>query len=405
MSPSQDGIKFDVVTMKSIGIFLGIEPYAGGMFQYAQSLLNALVLMHNQVYEVHVAYVSPSWEQVLVDYPFRKKRLTSGKFGLLLAKLVLALHVPAKFSRLFSSVSNPITIQLSQLECDLWIFPSQDAIAYQTKLTSVISVHDLMHRYEPSFPEVSGRGRGIIRERRLRNLVSWGHTILVDSEVGKQHVIDSYGADPEKIFPLPYVPPSHIFRTPESSQFDRQYKLPKKFILYPAQFWEHKNHKRLIKAASIVKSAEPDISLVFTGGKNKSYADIRAFTRVSGMEDSVAFMGHVPDEDMAGFYKRARAMIMPTFFGPTNIPPLEAFVCGCPVAVSNIYGMPDQLGDAALFFDPNSVDEIADVIKRLWKDDHLCRQLIAKGHQETKKWGQEQFAGSLHDILLKVGLL
>jgi len=56
-------------------------------------------------------------------------------------------------------------------------------------------------------------------------------------------------------------------------------------------------------------------------------------------------------------------MIMPTFFGPTNIPPLEAIAVGCPVAVSNIYGMPHQLGDAALYFNPTRVEKW----RRRWK--------------------------------------
>ena len=87
---------------------------------------------------------------------------------------------------------------------------------------------------------------------------------------------------------------------------------------------------------------------------------------------------------MPEFYRRARAMVMPTFFGPTNIPPLEAFALGCPVAVSNIYGIPEQVGDAALLFDPNSVEEIADCIERLWQDDALCASLISKGHARTE---------------------
>lgn len=391
--------------MKSIGIFLGIEPYAGGMFQYSESLLNALKLMHEKNYDISVAYVSSSWKQVLTSYPFKTKQLVGGKFGLLLSELILLLRFPIVLSRLFSAMFNPISIQLSQLRCDFWIFPSQDTIAYQSKLKVVAAIHDLMHRYEPSFPEVSNNGRLLMRERRLGNLALCSHAILVDSEMGRQHVIDSYGVNPGKIFPLPYVPPTHIFYENSKGDFDKRYILPKKYILYPAQFWEHKNHKRLIKAAFNISSQEPDISLVFMGGKNKDYGNIKSYAHELRMESRIIFTGYVPDDDVVGFYKRARAMIMPTFFGPTNIPPLEAFACGCPVAVSNIYGMPEQVEDAALLFDPSSVDEISSVMTKLWTDDSLCQQLVDKGYNKSRKWGQKQFAELFYNTLFRADLL
>ena len=90
---------------------------------------------------------------------------------------------------------------------------------------------------------------------------------------------------------------------------------------------------------------------------------------------------------------------MPSFFGPTNIPQLEAFATGCPVATSRIYGVPEQVGDAALLFDPRSVDEIHDCLLRLWTDDDLCKELAAKGREHAARWGQPQFRERLREII------
>jgi len=90
---------------------------------------------------------------------------------------------------------------------------------------------------------------------------------------------------------------------------------------------------------------------------------------------------------------------MPTFFGPTNIPQLEAFALGCPVATSRIYGIPDQVGDAALLFDPASVDEIYEALVRLWTDDALCAVLKARGYAHAKRWGRPQFRGRVREII------
>ena len=90
---------------------------------------------------------------------------------------------------------------------------------------------------------------------------------------------------------------------------------------------------------------------------------------------------------------------MPTFFGPTNIPPLEAFFLGCPVAVSRIYGMPEQVGDAALLFDPTSVEEMAACMSLLWTDDNVCRRLAVKGRKRASEWGPTEFNASVLEIL------
>ena len=77
---------------------------------------------------------------------------------------------------------------------------------------------------------------------------------------------------------------------------------------------------------------------------------------------------------------------MPSFGGPTNIPPLEAIFSSCAVGVSRIYGMPEQLKNASLYFDPNSVNEIADVIKILWNNEQKRSELIRNGDRLKEKY-------------------
>jgi len=105
----------------------------------------------------------------------------------------------------------------------------------------------------------------------------------------------------------------------------------------------------------------------------------------------IKILDYIPNKHMPELYKAARAMIMPTFFGPTNIPPLEAMALGCPVAISNIYAMPKQIGEAGLVFDPNSIDEIVNTMISLWTDDTLVKSLRQKGLKKSKGWQQSQF--------------
>ncbi len=104
---------------------------------------------------------------------------------------------------------------------------------------------------------------------------------------------------------------------------------------------------------------------MLTGSQKNAYPAVVTMVRDLGLVDDVLFLGYVPDADIPELYRRARALVSPGYFGPTSIPPLEAFIVGCPVAASDVYATREQLGDAALLFEPEAVDQIADCIRRL----------------------------------------
>ncbi|MBU0528139.1 glycosyltransferase family 4 protein [bacterium] len=196
---------------------------------------------------------------------------------------------------------------------------------------------------------------------------------------------------------LSFISPKYIYKTTKSVRL--KYDLPNKYLFYPAQFWEHKNHKALVRAISQLIAKLPDLKMVFVGSANNGYDSLIELIKKLGLQKVFIFLDQVPDEQMRGLYANARALIMPTFFGPTNIPPLEAFATGCPVAVSNVYGMPEQVGDAGLLFNPGSDAEIADTIYKLWTDDDITISLAKKGYQKSKDWGQTQFNQRLLEII------
>lgn len=281
----------------------------------------------------------------------------------------------------------------------MWIFPAQDGLSYQLPVTALVTIFDLMHRYERRFPEVGGIGRAWRRDVHYRLVSRWSAGILVDSELGRQQVVESYGVSPAKIHVLPPAAPTYL-SSPNAEPSGRlPFELPGKYLFYPAQFWEHKNHERLLRAVHRCVSDAPDLAVVLAGSRKNAYHRIRRLTSELGLEDRVIFLGYVADTLMPTLYRRARALIMPTFFGPTNIPPLEAFAFDCPVACSAIYAMPQQVGDAALLFDPTSITQIAEAIVRLWRDDELCASLIAKGRLRVSRSAPHLRALRLREIL------
>jgi glycosyltransferase involved in cell wall biosynthesis len=388
---------------RRIGLYLGVGPSAGGMFQFAHSMAEAVSRLDATRYRIIVVYGDAVWLPILKRFGLTGYAMRHANRGRQIADAAMALRLPVVLIRVLSPVVNPLVRELLALDCDTWIFPAQESLAYQIPGVCVIStIHDLMHRYEPHFPEVSARFRYGAREHRFRNIACLSDAVLVDSEVGRDQVVESYHVPRERIWPLPYVAPSYLRDTSPRADFDTYYKLPARFIFYPAQFWPHKNHSRLLEAISIVAINHSDIALVLSGGKRHAFEQVQAYVKALRLDAKVFFVGHVPDADLSGFYKRARALVMPTFFGPTNIPPLEALALGCPAIVSGVYGMPEQCGDAALYFNPNCPKEIAAQISRVWTDDGLVGSMSSLGIERSRQQGQAQFNHRIAQIIESV---
>lgn len=385
--------------MKKVGLYLGAEPGVGGTFQYSQNMLDAVAALPKNEFETIVAYSSTRWQRYLKDYQICARYFRRDFLGRAIAGSLQKGGLPIAVWRALGSVVHAFSRKFIRENCHIWIFPAQENLSYRIRVPAVAAIHDLMHRYEPSFAEVSAGGEYQRREQHYRNVCRWTKAVVVDSEMGKLQVCESYGLPEDRIKILPFTAPKYIYSERPPSEFSKKYALPEKYVFYPAQFWEHKNHKALIRSAKKILSRASDLKLVFVGSKKNGYESTIQLIAELDLKDRVQILGYVPDEDMPELYRRARCMIMPTFFGPTNIPPLEAFATGCPVAVSNIYGMRDQVGHAALLFDPKSDDEISEVMSRLWFDDELCKRLSARGFEQLKQRNQEQFNTRLASIL------
>lgn len=362
--------------MKRIGVILESTPYIGGGFQYSRSLFEAVYSYSNLKNTTMVAfYIQEEWSSFLENYD---------------VKLV---HLTNEFSRNI--------LLMDGEDCEFIVGTVQKCWSYKLKTPVIEPIHDLMHRYEPSFPEVSENDQGYIRDIDLNTLYRNAIGILVDSEVGARHVKEQFGLmRDENVFILPYAAPALLkFDSIKVAlSFD-------KYFFYPAQFWNHKNHAVILKALSILKKRGLTANFVFVGSKKNGYESIIKGIKELDLDSQVQILGYVSDSNIRYLYEHARALVMPTFFGPTNIPPIEAVSIGCPVAVSRIYEMPNQLGDAAVYFDPGDPEELAEVLKKLWVDDYFCGILIENGKRISYKFTQEYFNNrfaEIGDAILKI---
>jgi glycosyltransferase involved in cell wall biosynthesis len=306
-----------------------------------------------------------------------------------------------------------LTAWHARLGLELMLYPSPVTYSFEAGTPYVIAVHDLQHRLQPEFPEVSADGQAEGREYLFRNAIARATLILADSEVGKEDVLELYGdvgVTPDRVKVLPFVPPPYVLeggRADETAVGDvrRRYSLPDRYFYYPAQFWPHKNHARLLQALALIeRDRGAAVSVVFSGSRTseirkRTHRELLQLAVELGVAARVHDLGYVPEHDVGPLYRGAVALVMPTFFGPTNIPVLEAWSLECPVLTSDIRGIREQVADAGVLVDPRSVEELADGMHRLWTNDALRRELAARGQARLAEYTPEDFRARLADIV------
>jgi glycosyltransferase involved in cell wall biosynthesis len=234
----------------------------------------------------------------------------------------------------------------------------------------IYTLWDLGHLNSYAFPEVSNEGIYEERKNHHDNIPFKALMVFCESETGKKEAIHYLRLNEERVRVLPLFPSGVISEkmTPSKPQMIDSDSI---FIHYPAQYWAHKNHYNLILAFLLIAKKYPHLKLILTGsdhGNKKTY--ITKIINENNLEDRVIDLGFVPLEELKWLYLHSKGLIMPTILGPTNMPPLEAVALGCPVAVSDLPGHREQLGDNAKYFNPLDIEEIKNAIEYLFNNDN-----------------------------------
>lgn len=379
---------------KKIAIVLSLKPQDGGGFQYALMIAQCLKKMSNTQMELMAIHTHGYWGKWCEENNIKHTKINWPIYSE--TKLEKNLKFPL-YSRVYSMYMTELGDLIRKEKIDILFLTGQLIFVPNLKVKIITPVFDLMHRYEPNFSEVKENYRE--RELLFSCQAKYADYILTDSEIGKKQFYESYlkkgGRNPH-VIGLPFVAPEHIWKVKEQS-----IEVPEKYVFYPAQFWKHKNHLNLVKAIKILKESIPDICLVLAGSEKNCCREIKRYISDNNLEDHVIMLGFVRDENIVYLYKHAVGMIMPSYFGPTNIPPLEAMALGCPVAVSNKYAMPEQVGEAGLLFDPDLPLEIAECIRKLWLDENLRMKMKSLGYKRIKEWGPREFEKRVFKIVKK----
>ncbi len=274
----------------------------------------------------------------------------------------------------------------------------------------IFTLYDLSHRDTPEFPEVASFSEFERREIGIGSALRKAVAVVVNATVLAEAVERRYGVEKTRCLLLPFAVTSYLRGDDVRPEADRAvlhtYGLEPGYLFYPAQFWAHKNHPTLLRALAVLKAQGVVRRLVLCGSARGAEARVQEMIHALGLDGQVTVTGFVPSEHLAALYRGADALVMPTYFGPTNLPPLEAWSLGRPV----IYpaAMAEDAGDAALLFDADDPASLAAAIRTL-AEPGVRQRLVEAGHRRlqdidslTTK-GYADFSVHMHRLRTRLG--
>jgi|GEM_PF-1713419 glycosyltransferase involved in cell wall biosynthesis len=396
-----------------IGLWLIAFPYGGGIYQVNLLVLKVLERFRklNPIFTLHCFSPMKEWEAYFRENAglcdsFSFVDLEGNVIQYIARKVAMSSKLPFPWLRLsmWRRINKYLPFEYRKVfdaSVDFMLYLAEDWQAAEIAIPSISAIFDVMQKYTDAYDVNETRTRTF-----QQNLICrYSGVILADSLLGKKHIEDSYRQTLRgEVIALYYIPTFYILshdKTIDYSYINAKFKLPGKYLFYPAQFWKYKNHGNLVRAISILKGKNIDVDIVLVGSPKDHYHDVVRLICELNVQANCHILGYVSNQDIIALYKSAWALVMPTFSGPTNLPIIEAIYLGCPVICSNLFEMPKQIGSAGLTCDPFNAEDIAEKIEKVWNNVELRSQLAENTSVEARKYSFENYYSQWSDIIME----
>jgi glycosyltransferase involved in cell wall biosynthesis len=246
----------------------------------------------------------------------------------------------------------------------------------------VTTIHDLSFEHLPETFKRRSRAQLRLTVRRTARKAA---LILTLSEFSRRDIIETYAVDPERVIVTPAAAPTHfktIVDETELGMIRERYGIGANYLLSLGSIQPRKNLTRLIEAFQWLRKSRPDDrppQLVIAGKRGWLDDEVFRAAQQDGLNESVRFIGYVPEEDLPAIYSGAMCFVYPSYFEGFGLPVLEAMQCGAPVIAGNQTSLPEVAGDAALLFDPFDTRALGEAIARVIDHPDYRAELRVKG--------------------------
>lgn len=365
--------------IKILFYYPDIDQGNGGIRQYALNLLKSLEEMANDKWQLWVYHdlrdpevlqiVNNSKHCVLVhsDDIFitqaKKNNQLRQRVGALCQFLIG--RVPHAFRP-----KNLLDDFIEKNEIDYVHVPYQFCPDLKKSTKLITTLHDVQELHYPI--NFTPKERAYRAEMYLRCTQN-SHKIIVSYTHVAQDIINYFGVPSERIVVLLLNMKNLWF-----SAFDNQQPKLKleefhksRYLFYPANFWPHKNHMRLLTAFKmVVDRLDTTLQLVLTGDATSGQGRlIQDRVQELNLQKNVHFAGVLTDAQLYLAYKNATAVVVPTLYEAGSFPLMEAILMNIAVICSNVTSLPETIGDLDFTFDPYDIDQMADRMSQIVTDD------------------------------------
>lgn len=294
-------------------------------------------------------------------------------------------------------------IGFNQLVPDAELFHSTEHLLMPLRgIPTVLTIHDLIPKLFPAYhKKLNYWYLNLAMPLYCRRATA----IVAVSQATRQDIVTQFGIDPAKIHVVHEAPASHFQPVSPArvTQVKQIYDLPDRYLVHLSTIEPRKNLNRLLDALLALRQFFPNLSLVLAGDKGWLYDSFFAKIEADGLQNAVKVLGWVPDEDLPAVLAGAALGVQPSLYEGFGLPILEQMASGQVVVASNTGPHPEIGGEAAVYFDPRSVEEMTAVIHRLLtnKEEYSHRQQL--GLAQAKKFSWERAAQEtivIYDSLL-----
>ena len=279
-----------------------------------------------------------------------------------------------------------------RLKPDLLFMPSPERVYFKSAKLAVV-IHDLIPLI---FPGESGKRLGGWWRGNFLSCLRKADLIITSSEYSKGDMTVRFGVPESKVAVIPLGFDSRLFNPAPAGQSSGKgllagYGIDRPYLIHVGAWQPRKNLDRLIRAFRLLERGRSDQSfqLVLCGMRHPAADKLDELVRSLALDGRVILTGLVPDSDLAELYRGAIAFVMPSLYEGFGLPVLEAMACGVPVISSDRSSLPEVMGDAAVYFDPESEEDIATAAERVTSDTALRGELIQRGLARVKQFSWE----------------
>jgi len=381
--------------IKRIGIdarFYG--PIGKGLGRYTQELVDNIIKIDNENQYV-VFLTKENFDKFKTENPNVKKVLADIRWYTLAEQILF-----------------PMILMKEKL--DIVHFPHFNApIFYPKKF--IVTIHDLIvHKFPDERATTLNpfiyKIKLLFYKAVIWSAVKRAKKIIAVSNFTKQDIINEFKIDPDKITVI-YEGVSTLSKKESKDEMNLDdnkillgYNINNPYLLYTGNAYPHKNLEKLIKVFFAIIKKYRNLSLVLVGKEDYFYKNIKDFARGQNLynkldkNDFVKFLGYVPDSHLRILYKNAVVYIFPSYYEGFGLPALEAMVNDCPVLSSNKSSLPEVLGQAAVYFNPESEEEMQTQIESIINNGSMRQELISQGRAQIKKYSWEKCAAETLNI-------